>query len=242
MLGQRALGGITVCVMLSLFGYLCLNHWSDPPPGPPQIVEVTAGEAVPVVESGEGRNLLWPSEDFLTDRWMRQEVTIVPAAIRAPDQIGTADRIIAISANPTHRILGMVRDIHPGPYTLSVYAKPDEVDGLCFEMLDTLHGNAYGVTRFLMAPFGAITRYGDVVSAGIQRLPNGWYRLWAAMTYATSSADFNFCLVDRDQAASFPGNGTSGLFLWGAQFEPGKGPGPYTKTTDHSLAPSDPAR
>jgi hypothetical protein len=55
-------------------------------------------------------------------------------------------------------------------------------------------------------------------TATITALANGWYRCAIAGVRETSQAN-NILLASADNTASYAGNGTSGIFIWGAQLE-----------------------
>jgi hypothetical protein len=68
---------------------------------------------------------------------------------------------------------------------------------------------------------------GDVDRAGMQALPDGWLRCWAAMPYSSDNAVFDFALMGRHAERVYRGNSSTGLLIWGVQFEPGDGPRAY---------------
>jgi hypothetical protein len=77
-------------------------------------------------------------------------------------------------------------------------------------------------------------------NATITNVGNGWYR---CALYFTSSAptdpynqQIHLALADND--LTFAGTGTSGSYLWGAQFENGNLLGPYRKTEGSGFAVS----
>jgi hypothetical protein len=224
--------GVVVCAMLGFFAYFHFRSESAPPSTPP-VIELLAPEPVQGVDRSQGANLLWPSEDFAeSNRWITQLLNSVPNAIPAPNPESRATRLNATSEQGSHRIMASVGNIKPDIYTFSVYVKPDQIIDLQFELGDRQQGNKYGLVRFLVGPFGAVQKQGHIQAAGLQRLPNGWYRCWAAMPFATNFIGVGIGLLDRDQLGNFASDGQSGLWLWGAQFAPGERPGGYVMTTD----------
>jgi hypothetical protein len=55
----------------------------------------------------------------------------------------------------------------------------------------------------------------------VTALPNGWYRI--SVNTATASGDgvpgFNYQVLNTGTAGEYLGDGTSGIFIWGAQLE-----------------------
>jgi hypothetical protein len=191
-------------------------------------VPVTKGAplapAVPIsgLELGSGLNLAGSASDFSGDRWKPERLTVKQNAAVAPDGTQSATRLGEIFAAGLHRIETVVSGTIPGePSTLSLFVKPDNRAGIQFEMADNGVGK-YGVARFDFLQKGVVAQIGDVVDSGLQALPDGWFRCWAVMPYALDRAVFNFTLLNTKGEWRYLGNGFSGLFIWGVQFEHGR--------------------
>jgi hypothetical protein len=89
------------------------------------------------------------------------------------------------------------------------------------------YGASYGIARFDLGRTEVTAKSGDVSDLGIQELPNGWFRCWRAMPYATGEAVFNFALVTGNGVAPYAGDNLARLLVWGVQFEPGGRPEGY---------------
>jgi len=78
----------------------------------------------------------------------------------------------------------------------------------------------------------AISGYG-AVSVG-----NGWYWLWVTSPATASGTSFPTVRLKSGTTASHAGDGSSGVYVWGAQSEVGSLPSSYIKTTGASATRS----
>jgi hypothetical protein len=76
-------------------------------------------------------------------------------------------------------------------------------------------------------------------SYGVIKYPNGWYRVYTTLT-ATSTSGFlqPFLLRDSDGSSTYQGDGTSGIYIWGAQLEAGAFPTSYIPTVASTVTRS----
>jgi hypothetical protein len=202
------------------------------------IVPITESPPLGIIESVSGLqrgntfNFAAGIADFRGSRWTPEGITVKEHAGTAPDQTDAAFRLTERTGNGFHRILTRITGINAGSsYALSLFVKPDRRAGIQFEMSDAATGS-YGVALFDFARKAVAAEKGDVSDAGIQSLPNGWYRCWAAMPYATAAATFNFDLLDQNGGRIYAGDGRSGLLIWGVQFESGTRASGYSGAID----------
>lgn len=174
------------------------------------------------------QNLLLQSQTFDVSPWTVANTSVTANATTAPDGTTTADRIFEDSANSAHAIYQALGTTS-GSCTFSVYAKADT--------RSWLNINAYvaGVRNNWFDLTNGVT--GTVASgctATITSVGNGWYRC-AVTTTGGSPTYFECWLATGNNVTTYAGDGTSGLYLWGAQFEARSSATAYTATTTQPI-------
>lgn len=166
-------------------------------------------------------NLLTYSEQFDNAAWTKTGATVSANATAAPDGTTTADKLVENTATATHQIAQGANVVSGTSYTVSVYAKAAERTRLQINTNLISAGFVYITAKFDLST-GVVSSVDAGLTASIQAVGNGWYRCVVTGTAgATTSKDFILNLLDASGNASYTGNGTSGIFLWGAQLEAG---------------------
>lgn len=161
-------------------------------------------------------NLLTKTEDFANAVWTKTGgITVTANATTAPDGTTTADSVITGSSLSTQRIGQIVAS--SGTCKFSFYAKPNGYEKV--GIWDYATTGAYAA--FNLTGAGAVLDSGSGASGvAIQFFENGWYLL---SFNATGSAATGFGVqilppsyTTGSVANAWTPNGTSGVFLWGA--------------------------
>ena len=171
-------------------------------------------------------NLLTFSEMFSDASWTKGNTTIGVNTTTAPNGTLTADSLIEDTTNSQHTITKSFAAVNGSSYTQSWYVKPNGRTQVQLEF------------SFGAKPVFNLVGNGSATLGGvIQNVGNGWYRIsWTATSSATASLNSVLKLVNAGNI-TYTGNGTSGVFLWGAQLVEGSSALDYFPTTDRQNVP-----
>lgn len=163
-------------------------------------------------------NLLVRSEEFDNASWTKGNGTVTANATTSPDGTVDADSFVSAAATDATFVQQAFTSTAQA-YAASVYVK---ANGVQFVQLLWASGQSTNHVNFDLTNGTIGTN--TATSASITAVGNGWYRLTIVSTLAAASGAFNvYCVSASNSArgATFAGNGTSGIFLWGAQLEAG---------------------
>ena len=180
----------------------------------------------------QSTNLLSYSEQFDNAAWSKTNATITANATTSPDGTQNADKLVENTSTGEHYIIRVSATSTIGvAYTLSWYMKAGERNAV------SLYN--YSMNN-LTAIFNANTGVATYVSGGtsysvsMESVGNGWYRCIATSNASDTNQDFALRLVQSGTTINYTGDGTSGIFIWGAQLEASSYPTSYIPTTSSS--------
>jgi hypothetical protein len=199
------------------------------------------GESLGLLVEEQRTNLLLRSEEFDNASWTKTQINAfgsgsVVDAIAAPNGSITADLITENTATAGHRVSQdtVSGTVALGTYTTSVYFKSKERTRCYLNYTDNATGEVTA-TFNLSNQSSSITAGGSWTGslASIQAVGNNWYRCSLTATKGNSSFALNLRvgIADNSSNISYTGDGTSGIYIWGAQLEAGAFASSYIPTT-----------
>jgi hypothetical protein len=179
-----------------------------------------------------GTNFLLQSEAWNVSPWTAtsgsQGATVSGNVTTSPDGTTNADKLIEAAVTGNHFCLQTLTLTSGTTYTASCFVKASE------RTRGRLRMSGSGAYWDLDFNLTSVTVSGGT-NPFIQNFGNGWYRIGATFTANQASNNFILFLLDASGTVSYTGDGTSGLFVFGAQIEVGSVATSYIPTTTGSV-------
>jgi hypothetical protein len=177
-------------------------------------------------------NLLVRSEEFDDAAWTKSNSSITANTIVAPDGTLTGDKLVEDTATAAHQLtVNLPFDYVSGTtYTLSCYIKAASRSKFQLAWRSDWFPSDNNLTADLST--GTIS-VGVNATGTITAVGNGWYRISVTSTAdatGSSPSDLFMRLVSDAGSLTYTGDGTSGLYIWGAQLEVGSAVTPYIQS------------
>tara|TARA_R110000787_G_scaffold18788_2_gene57177 strand:- start:44 stop:1273 length:1230 start_codon:yes stop_codon:yes gene_type:complete len=177
----------------------------------------------------QSTNLITYSEDFSNAYWNKSGSSVVSDAAISPDGSLSAFKLVEDGANSRHRV-GRGTFAAGTQRTFSVFAKKGERDYISLFDNNTassqLNGVFFNLNTGLLSLNAADSYYLDPT---IKSLQNGWYL--CSVTWTPNSLSVPSVGSSADGLTnSYQGDGTSGVYIFGAQLEEGSYPTSYIES------------
>jgi hypothetical protein len=197
---------------------------------------LTDGPVFKNVTSGLRRNLYTYTEQMENAVYYKDKISITQNNTRSPAGDTTADFVYATATSGYHAIAGTYTIAANTTYTFSIFCKANQYTKA---HIGEGYNGIFYCTIDLNA--GTITATGGAayISSSITDFPDSWKRI--SVTF-NSSSSFG-TVIDiigypdngatlNNYGAQYTGDGSSGIFIWGAQLELGAVMTDYQKITD----------
>jgi hypothetical protein len=169
----------------------------------------------------ERRNLIQYSEDFSQGYWTKTNSSVTSGFI-SPDGTANAFKLVEDTGSGEKFTQAIISVSNTTIYTASVFVKFAGREWIRFtdaQSSNRIHFNTKtGV-------FGSVT--GTVISYKSTVLGNGWYKLNLTTTSVATAYAIRISLAENDNDVSYTGNGTDGVYIYGAMLEQGSYPTSY---------------
>jgi 6-phosphogluconolactonase (cycloisomerase 2 family) len=181
---------------------------------------------------GYPANIFGHTEDFDNAMWVKTRTTIIPNDIvPAPEGSFTAEKIVEDTEDNSHTVSQSVPVLNGSWYTFSVYLRGAERNRARLTMSGANFGGTAPSAIFNLAT-GVVHSSVNCITE-IEPSNDGWWRCSIKALCVQSGLTSNAIqLVFGSSTLLYPGDGTSGIHAWGAQFETGQHLSSYTKSSD----------
>ena len=153
----------------------------------------------------------------------------------APDASITADKLSEDTNTGAHNVVQTATIADNTVATMSVYIKPDGRSWVAVSVADKAGVNNrvwFNVTTGVQG-----TTNGTVTAFSANPMGGGWYRISVSASVGTGgfSPGTRISLGPADNTPSYTGDGTSGVYVWGAQLVLGAAASTYQETVASAL-------
>jgi len=188
-------------------------------------IDYTDSEDGVLLLENSATNLIAYSEDFSQSAWIKTRSSISSNSSISPDGTLNADKLIEDTSTNTHSTQNNVT-IGNVDTTISVFVKADTRSRVRFILTDLTTGdyrvdlnlNNLSVIENKGGSRGSWTN----TSYKVENFTNNWYKVSLTATKgAGSQASLSINLLDNSGNHAYTGDGTSGIYVWGAQLEDG---------------------
>ena len=202
------------------------------------------GQSLGLMIEESRSNLLTYSEDFSNAIYGIGSGSISTNTITAPDGTTTADAFIENTTSNAYHFFNqfITKAASSITYTLSIFVKSKggRRVGLRIESGGAGVVSEFNVVTGTNTVIGTYNSGFSNPSSSIIKYPNDWYRITLTVTSNTSTSLFIqlYLVSNTTNSSVYTGNGTSGIYVWGAQLEQGSFPTSYIPTTASTVTRS----
>lgn len=183
------------------------------------------------------------SDDFSNAVWVKSLSTITSNSAISPDGNLNATKLITNNGSSNGQLYrNLSKAASQITYTYSAFAKKSEWNGVGIYISDNSSFNNRGQSFFgLDGVLGTVSALGtfSLASSKIEEYPNGWYRVQLTVTVPATTTTIVARIYSLENVSgSGVGDGTSGIYIYGAQLEQGSYATSYIPTAGSTVTRS----
>ena len=201
-------------------------------------LDYSGGATCPSLLLEPQRTNLLEQGEYYNAYYTRDGVSVTDNALTSPEGLQNASKLVEDSANSKHRI-GKATFPSGTQRTLSVFAKAGERNYISlFEnnaVGNDVKGAIFNLSNGTLSINNSPSYYSNPTIEPIGS--SGWYRCSVTWT-ATSLSVPSFGVSADGLENTYQGDGSSGIYVWGAQLEAGSYPTSYIPTHGSSVTRS----
>lgn len=186
-----------------------------------------------VIHTAEQQNMILYSQDFDNSAWTKSNTTVSSAT--APDGSLTASKVVEnTTLGGQHGVFqAAIPDAPAGTYTTSIYARKGTQ-----KLIALVTGNP--TESFVFSYFnlesGTVGTTASGVTSAMDYVGNGWYRCSCTFTVSSVTPSggtiySQVIMAEIDGTDTYNGDGSSYVYIWGAQLEESSSVNGYIATT-----------
>jgi hypothetical protein len=196
-------------------------------------LDYSLGSCPNILLEPQRTNLVLRSEEFDNGSWIKSNASVTANATTSPSGLLNGDALIENTATANHEIVQTTSVTTGVSYTFAIYVKANGRDKFKIQLANQFAATALAYYDLVT---GLTYSVGAAAAASMTSVGNGWFRCIITSTATSTGTAIHYStLVSTGTTTTYLGNGTSGVFLWGAQFEAGAYATSYIPTTSASV-------
>jgi hypothetical protein len=177
-------------------------------------IDYTGGGCGKLLLEPQRTNLVAYSEAFDNAYWTKSNSSVV-SGFTSPDGTANAFKLVEDTSTAGHSVFRNSSTVTLDSYSFSCFVKSNGRN----VKLDFFGGTNNAI--FNLTTGVVVSTNGTGLTAKIETFSNGWYRCSVTQVQTSTTIYPNILCVDSSNNSTYTGDGTSGVYIYGAQLELG---------------------